>query len=121
MRRANTTLIFLGSCLVFAEAALGTIAALTDVSPTLVAVFALLALGMVLAALVIMYWRDPAFLTLSGEQAHDLRRLEILDSDSSGSARKGSLPTIWQLTFRLRRAMRDWEANSKPHRSKMKR
>ena len=78
MRRANTTLIFLGSCLVFAEAALGTIAALTDVSPTLVAVFALLALGMVLAALVIMYWRDPAFLTLSGEQAHDLRRLEIL-------------------------------------------
>ena len=68
MKRANTTLIFLGSCLVFAEAALGTIAALTDVSPTLVAVFALLALGMVLAALVIMYWRDPAFLTLSGEQ-----------------------------------------------------
>ena len=38
----------------------------------------LAALGMVLAALVIMYWRDPAFLTLSGEQAHDLRRLEIL-------------------------------------------
>ena len=76
--RANTTLIFLASCLAFAEAALVAIARFTDVDPTLVAVFALTALGMVLASLVIMYWREPAFLTLSGEQAHDLRRLEIL-------------------------------------------
>ena len=78
MKSANTTLIFLGSCLLFAESAIGAIAALTDVNPELLAVFALLALGMALAALVIMHWRDPAFLTLSGQQAHDLRRLEIL-------------------------------------------
>ncbi len=78
MYRANTTLIFLASCLAFAEAALVAIAQLTDVDPALVAVFALAALGMVVAALVIMYWRDPTFLTLSGEQAHDLRRLETL-------------------------------------------
>ena len=79
MKRANTTLIFLGSCLAFTEATLGTVAALTDVNPTLVVAFALIALAMVLAALVIMYFRDPAFLTLSGEQAYDLRRLEILN------------------------------------------
>lgn len=78
MYRANTTLIFLASCLAFAEAALGIIAAITDVNPALVASFALAALVVVVAALVIMYWRDPAFLTLSGEQSHDLRRLETL-------------------------------------------
>lgn len=80
MRRfhANTTLIFLGSCLLFAEGALGVIAAVTDVDPLLLAIFVLAALGMVLTALVIMYLRDPAFLTISGEQAHDLRRLEII-------------------------------------------
>ena len=80
MRRfhANTTLIFLGSCLLFAEGALGVIAAVTDVAPTLLATFALVALGMVLTALVIMYLREPAFLILSGQQAHDLRKLEIL-------------------------------------------
>ena len=53
-------------------------AAVSDVNPTLLAIFALVALGMVLTALVIMYLRDPAFLILSGQQAHDLRRLEIL-------------------------------------------
>ena len=84
MKRANTTLIFLGSCLAFAETALAAIAGLTDVNPTLIAVFALLALAMVLTALLIMYWRDPAFLTLSGEQAHDLRRLEILTRTAPG-------------------------------------
>ena len=78
MYRANTTLIFLASCLAFAEAVLGIIAAITDVNPALVAGFALAALVVVVAALVIMYWRDPAFLTLSGEQSHDLRRLETL-------------------------------------------
>ena len=80
MRRfhANTTLIFLGSCLLFAEGGLGVLAAVSDVSPTLLGIFALVALGMVLTALVIMYLRDPAFLILSGQQAHDLRRLEIL-------------------------------------------
>ena len=77
-QHANTTLIFLASCLLFAEGALGVIAAVTDVNPTLLAIFALVALGMVLTALVIMYLRDPAFLTMSGQQAHDLRRLEIL-------------------------------------------
>lgn len=84
MKRANTTLIFLGSCLAFAETALAAIAGLTDVNPTLIAVFALLALIVVVGALVIMYWRDPAFLTLSGEQAHDLRRLEILTRATPG-------------------------------------
>ena len=80
MRRfhANTTLIFLGSCLLFAEGTLGVIAAVTDVDPTLLAIFALVALGMVLTALVTMYLREPAFLILSGDQAHDLRKLEIL-------------------------------------------
>ena len=89
MRRfhANTTLIFLGSCLLFAEGALGVIAAVTDVSPTLLSIFALVALGMVLTALVIMYWRDPAFLTLSGRQAHDIRRLEILVRSIGDQAR----------------------------------
>ena len=78
MYRANTTLIFLASCLAFAEAALGVIAAITDVNPALIAGFAFAALVVVVAALVIMYWRDPAFLTLSGQQAFDLRRLEAL-------------------------------------------
>ena len=78
MKPANTALVFLGSCLAFVETALGAIMGLSDVSPTLIAVFAFLSLIVVVAALVIMYWRDPAFLTLSGEQAHDLRRLEIL-------------------------------------------
>ena len=75
MGKSNTTtLLFLGSCLAFAETALGTIAAFADPNASLVAGFALAALGMVLAALVLMYWKDPAFLTLSGEQALDLRR-----------------------------------------------
>jgi hypothetical protein len=38
----------------------------------------LAALGMVLTALVAIYWRDPAFLTLSGNQALDLRKFEAL-------------------------------------------
>ena len=33
---------------------------------------------MVLTALVAIYWRDPAFLTLSGNQALDLRKFEAL-------------------------------------------
>ena len=71
-------MVFLGTCLAFAESALGTIVTLTDADATLVAGFALAALGMVLTALVAMYWKDPAFLTLSGEQALDLRRFEAL-------------------------------------------
>ena len=76
--RANTTLIFLASCLLFAETTLGVIAGLTNVSTVLIASFALAALIVVVAALVIMYLRDPVFLTLSGRQAFELRRLEIM-------------------------------------------
>ena len=66
MRQANkTTLIFLGACLGFAETTLGILANTTNANPTLVAAFAVIALGMVLAALVLMYWREPAFLTFS--------------------------------------------------------
>ena len=81
MREANkTTLIFLGTCLGFAEITLGILANWTNADATLVAAFAVIALGMVLAALVVMYWRDPAFLTFRGDQALDLRKLEaILD------------------------------------------
>ena len=79
MREANkTTLIFLGTCLGFAEITLGILANSTNADATLVAAFAVIALGMVLAALVLMYWREPAFLTFSGDQALDLRRLEAI-------------------------------------------
>ena len=79
MREANkTTLIFLGTCLGFAEITLGILANLTDADATLVAAFAVIALGMVLTALVAMYWREPAFLTFSGDQALDLRKLEAI-------------------------------------------
>ena len=45
---------------------------------TLAAVFALVSLGMVLLALVAMYFRDPAFLTFSSGQALDLRMIQEL-------------------------------------------
>ena len=81
MKSSNTKpLVFLATCLGFAETTLGTLAGFTDADPTLVAVFAMVSLGMVLLALVVMYWRDPAFLTFTGEQAFDLRVLqEILE------------------------------------------
>ncbi|MCY4653613.1 MAG: hypothetical protein OXC95_10675 [Dehalococcoidia bacterium] len=50
----------------------------TNANPTLVAAFAVIALGLVLTALVLMYWREPAFLTFSGDQALDLRKLETI-------------------------------------------
>lgn len=79
MRQANkTTLIFLGTCLGFAETTLGILANTTNANPTLVAAFAVIALGMVLTALILMYWREPAFLTFSGDQALDLRKLEAV-------------------------------------------
>ena len=79
MRQANrTTLIFLGTCLGFAEITLGILANSTNADATLVAAFAVVALGMVLTALVLMYWREPAFLTFSGDQALDLRKLEAI-------------------------------------------
>lgn len=68
--------MFLGTCLAFAETVLGALAGFADANATLVAGFAIVSLGMVLLALVLMYWRDPAFLTLTGEQALDLRRLQ---------------------------------------------
>ena len=69
-------LVFLATCLAFAETALGTLAGLTDADPTIVAAFALASLGMVLLSLVAMYFREPAFLTFTGEQALDLRVLQ---------------------------------------------
>lgn len=69
MRISNSRpLVFLGTCLAFAETTLGALAGLADADATIVAVFAMASLGMVLLALVMMYWRDPAFLTLTGEQ-----------------------------------------------------
>lgn len=69
-------LVFLGTCLAFAEAALGTLAGFTDADATIVAAMALASLGMVLLALVVMYIREPAFLTFTGQQALDLRMLQ---------------------------------------------
>lgn len=68
----------MGTCLGFAEITLGILANSTDADSTLVAAFAVVALGMVLTALVLMYWREPAFLTFSGDQALDLRKLEAI-------------------------------------------
>ncbi len=79
MRDGGTRpLVFLGACLAFAETTLGTLATFAGTSGTLAAVFALVSLGMVLSALVAMYWRDPAFLTFSSREALDLRMLELL-------------------------------------------
>ena len=73
-------LVFLGTCLAFAESALGMLAGFTDADATIVAAMALASLGMVLLALVVMYLKDPAFLTFTGQQALDFRVLqEILD------------------------------------------
>ena len=77
MGGANTRpLLFLGTCLAFAETVLGILAGLADANATIVAGFAIAALGLVLLTLVFMYWRDPAFLTLSGGQALGLRKLQ---------------------------------------------
>ena len=77
MGGSNTRpLLFLGTCLAFAETVLGILAGLADANATIVAGFAIAALGLVLLTLVFMYWRDPAFLTLSGEQVLDLRKLQ---------------------------------------------
>ena len=84
MRDSSTRpLVFLATCLAFAETALGTLASLTDANATLVAAFAVACLGMVLLALVAMYFREPAFLTFTGQQALDLRMLQsIVDRGS---------------------------------------
>jgi hypothetical protein len=68
----------LATCLGFAETTLGLLAGFAGTSGTLAAVFALASLGLVLLALVLMYWRDPAFLTFSSQQALDVRVLELL-------------------------------------------
>lgn len=52
------------------------LASFAGTNGTLAAVFALVSLGMVLLALVAMYFRDPAFLTFSSQQALDLRILQ---------------------------------------------
>lgn len=77
MGSANTRpLVFLATCLGFAETALGMLAGLTDANPTMVAILAMASLGMVLLALVAMYFREPAFLTFTGEQALSLRMIQ---------------------------------------------
>ena len=63
----------MGTCLGFAEATLGILAKLTEANPDIVAIFALVSLGMVLLA---MYFRDPAFLTFDSRQALGLRVLQ---------------------------------------------
>ena len=47
-------------------------------SGTIAAVFAISSLGLVLLALVAMYWRDPAFLTFSSREAFNLMVLKEL-------------------------------------------
>ena len=77
MGSANTKpLLFLATCLGFAETALGMLAGLANADPTMVAVFAMASLGMVLLALVAMYFREPAFLTFTGDQALSLRMIQ---------------------------------------------
>lgn len=73
---ARTVLIFLGTCLTFAEATLGYLASQTDANATLIAIFALIALLLVLAALCTMYIVNPAFLTLHGKEASALAMLQ---------------------------------------------
>ncbi len=77
MGDSNTKpLAFLGTCLPFAESALGTLAGFTDADATIVAALAMGSLGMVLLALVVMHIREPAFLTFTGQQALDFRVLQ---------------------------------------------
>lgn len=77
MGSGNTRpLVFLATCLGFAETALRTLAGFTDADPTMVAIFAMVCLGMVLLALVAMDFREPAFLTFTGEQALSLRMIQ---------------------------------------------
>ena len=79
MRDGGTRpLLFLVTCLGFAEATLGILATFDRANPNVLAGFALASLGLVLLALVAMYFRDPAFLTFSSEQALDVRMLELL-------------------------------------------
>ncbi len=70
--------MFLGTCLAFSETTLGMLAKFAGTSGTIAAVFAISSLGMVLLALVAMYWRDPAFLTFSSREALDLRVVQEL-------------------------------------------
>lgn len=74
----KTALVFLGTCLGFAEASLGAIVGLSDANGNLIAVFALAALGMVLFTLCFMYKSNPGFLTLAGQQASDLAMLQSI-------------------------------------------
>lgn len=71
----RTVLVFLGTCLAFAEVGVGAISALANPNGNLVAGFALLALGMVLLTLAYMYRINPGFLTLSGQDASELATL----------------------------------------------
>ena len=62
----------------FAETTLGTLSGFAGLNATLAAIFALSSLGMVLLALVAMYFRDPAFLTFSSREAFNLMILKEL-------------------------------------------
>lgn len=95
MRDSGTRpLVFLATCLAFAETALGTLAGLTDANATMVAAFAMGSLGMVLLALVSMYFREPAFLTFTGQQALDLRMLQSIVDRGSPELIKQYLDTL---------------------------
>ena len=66
----RTTLMFLGSCLAFAEGTLATIAKVnTSPDGSLLAGFTLVALFMILATLAFMYKINPGFLTIGGRRA----------------------------------------------------
>ena len=75
--RANTRpLIFLGTCLGFVETTLVILSNMTGANPTILGSFATASLGMVLLALVGMYFKEPAFLTFTGDQALSLRMIQ---------------------------------------------
>ena len=61
----NAVLMFLAACLAITVGTLFSVMILADADPALVAAFTLSSLGIVVAALVIMYWRNPALLTPS--------------------------------------------------------
>lgn len=77
-RSATTVLIFLGTCLAFAEAALAFIAQKSESNDLLIALFALAALAMVLSTLAFMYWINPGFLTIEGSAASELAIIQTI-------------------------------------------
>jgi len=71
-KSATTVLWFLVGCLTFTETFLGFFLERTDVDPLPVLIIGVVALGLILGTLLLMYLREPAFLTLEGKDASKL-------------------------------------------------